>query len=99
MIYSNNNGNQSWFGTDNFYVTRKPYTSKAIISGSRTLCTGNSTYNLTNLLPDETVTWSLSNPSVCDIVSSTNSQIVFRRAGNVQQQPDAADGSAGTIES
>jgi hypothetical protein len=52
-------------------ITLAPFTSTATISGNSSICSGTSTYSLSGLLANQTVTWSLSNSSIATL-GSTN---------------------------
>jgi hypothetical protein len=49
---------------------RSAFTGSAVINGASTFCTSSS-YSLANLLPNQTVTWSLSNPAFATLSAST----------------------------
>lgn len=74
VVYTNNNGNQSWFNTNSVSISRNTYSSNASISGSTNVCSGPNTYNLSGLLTGENVSWSLSDYSVASLSNSTNTQ-------------------------
>ncbi len=74
IVYTNNNGNQSFFDTNSATVTRNAYSSNASISGSTNTCSASNTYNLSGLLTGENVTWSLSDYSIASLSNSSNAQ-------------------------
>ncbi len=65
-------------------VSLSPFTSSATISGATNICTGTSTYTISNTA-GLTVAWSLSNPSIATTSNPTNSQVNVAFNGNGAQ--------------
>ncbi len=68
------------------YIYRAPYTSDATINGNSNLCPGSSqTFNMVGLNSNETVTWSLSNPTNANLSNTTSTQttVSILNPGNV----------------
>lgn len=68
-------------------VGRKPFTSAATISGNATFCS-TSSYTLSGLLPNQTVTWSLSKPILWGRINSTTGLTTTVSAGIKQGDID-----------
>lgn len=66
-------------------VTRGAYTSPASISGATGICSGTSTYTIANVLAGQTVSWSLTNPSIASLSNQTNGQVDVTFSGNGAQ--------------
>lgn len=81
-IYNNNNGNQSFFNVGSCPVFRSTvYKSDALITGAPS-CSGSNIFNISGLKTGETVTWSVSDPSIASITSSSNTQATVTSMGN-----------------
>lgn len=72
------------------YVTRATFSSAATITGASNICSGTSTYPISGILPGQTVTWSLSNPSIATLSGQSNSQTNVTFNGNGAQTLNAA---------
>lgn len=71
------------------YVTRATFSSAATITGATNICSGTSTYPISGILPGQTVTWSLSNPSIATLSGQSNSQTNVTFNGNGAQTLNA----------
>lgn len=71
-------GNPLYKVTGTRNVSRAPFVSPAVISGSQSLCQGNtSTYNITGIGTGNTVIWSSSDTAVATISNPTQSQVTL----------------------
>jgi hypothetical protein len=71
-IVKRSGGNSNYNISGSKTITRTPFTGSATINGSAALCTSDS-YYLSGLLANQTITWSLSNPTFASLSSTINS--------------------------
>jgi hypothetical protein len=62
-------------------ITLAPFTSSATISGPTTLCSS-ATYGISNLLPEQTVSWSIQGRPVATLSTTTGPTTTLTRFGN-----------------
>lgn len=74
-------------------VSRSSFSSSATITGTTSICSGTSTYPITGVIAGQTVTWSLSNPSIATLSSQTNAQTNVTFNGNGAQTLTATIGN------
>lgn len=66
--------NSSYSVSGSKSISRTPFTGSAIISGASAFC-ASSSYYLANVSANQTISWSLSNPTFASLSSTTNSTI------------------------
>jgi hypothetical protein len=66
-------------------VTRSAFSSSATVSGTTGICSGSANYTISGILAGQTVTWSLSNPSIGSLSNQTNSGVTVTFNGNGAQ--------------
>jgi Secretion system C-terminal sorting domain len=83
-IVSRSSGLPAYTATSTRTIIRDPFTSAAKILGNATFCLTNN-YTLSGLLPNETVSWSLSNPTFGSFstTNSTSTTLNCRKQGDV----------------
>jgi len=62
------------------------FISSASIQGGQSTCSGSSIYTMNNLGANETVTWSLSNPSLATLSNASGNQVTLNVIGNGELQ-------------
>lgn len=74
-------------------VSRASFGSSATITGTTNVCTGTSSYTITGVLAGQTVSWSLSNPSIATLSNQTTTGTNVTFNGNGAQTLTATIGN------
>lgn len=74
----------------NCSVTRASFTSFATISGTQNICTGTANYSIAGITAGQTVSWSLSNPSIGTLSNQSNTGVTVTFNGNGAQTLQAS---------
>ena len=70
-------------------VSRAPFSSTAAISGPTGICSGSGSYTISNIIAGQTVSWSLSNPSIGTLFNLSNAGASASFSGNGAQTLNA----------
>ncbi len=66
-------------------VSRSSFSSSSIISGTTGICTGSSNYTITGVTSGQSVSWTLSNPSIGSLFNQSNTGVTVTFNGNGAQ--------------